>query len=135
VRLLEILDQLGLRPWLDGLPDGLDSRVTPGALSAGQAQLLALARVFLKDPGLIILDEPSSKLDLATELVLERALDTLLAGRTVIVIAHRLDTIRRADRVVVLDSGEVVETGRTSALLQDPESRLAELARIGEVLR
>ncbi|HEX6340872.1 ABC transporter ATP-binding protein [Umezawaea sp.] len=134
-RLLAIMDELELRPWLATLPDGLSSRISPSTLSAGQAQLLALARVFLKDPGLIILDEPSSKLDLVTEAMLERALDRMLAGRTAIVIAHRLDTILRADRVLVLDRGAVVESGATSDLLGDPGSRLAELHRIGQVLR
>ncbi|PRY45212.1 ATP-binding cassette subfamily B protein/ATP-binding cassette subfamily C protein [Umezawaea tangerina] len=134
-RLMAILDELELRPWLATLPDGLSSRISPSTLSAGQGQLLALARVFLKDPGLIILDEPSSKLDLVTEAMVERALDRMLAGRTAIVIAHRLDTILRADRVLVLDGGAVVESGATSDLLGDPGSRLAELHRIGQVLR
>ncbi|WP_158842363.1 ABC transporter ATP-binding protein [Saccharothrix deserti] len=132
-RLVEILDALELRPWLDSLPDGLSSRISPTAMSSGQAQLLNLARVFLKDPGLVILDEPSSKLDLTTEAMVERALDRLLAGRTVIVIAHRLGTIRRTDQVLVLDRGKVVEQGSTADLLANPESRLAELHRVGEV--
>ncbi|QFZ21183.1 ABC transporter ATP-binding protein [Saccharothrix syringae] len=134
-RLLAVLDELELGPWLATLPAGLDSRIAPGTLSAGQAQLLALARVFLRDPGLVILDEPSSRLDLVTEAMVERALDRMLAGRTAIVIAHRLDTILRADRVLVLDGGAVVESGATSDLLGDPGSRLAELHRIGKVLR
>ncbi|WP_329791234.1 ABC transporter ATP-binding protein [Lentzea sp. DG1S-22] len=134
-RLLEILEALELRPWLDGLPDGLSSPISPKALSSGQAQLINLARVFLKDPGLVILDEPSSKLDLATEAMVERALDRLLAGRTVIIIAHRLDTIRRADQVLVLDRGTVLERGATLELLADPASHLAALHRVGEVTR
>lgn len=134
-RLLAILDALDLRPWLDGLPAGLSTPVSAGGLSSGQAQLLALARVFLRDPGLIVLDEPSSRLDPATEAMVERALDRLLAGRTLIVIAHRLDTIRRADRVIVLDDGRVIEQGDTADLLDDPGSRFAELSRVGTVLR
>jgi ATP-binding cassette subfamily B protein len=134
-RLWEIIDQLGMRPWIDGLPDGLSSVLSSNTLSAGQAQLLALARVFLKDPGLVILDEPSSKLDLATEAMLENALDTLLAGRTAVIIAHRLDTIRRTDQVLVLENGVIVEGGATSSLLNDSDSRLAELCRAQEVLQ
>jgi ABC-type multidrug transport system fused ATPase/permease subunit len=134
-QLLSILDSLELLPWVDSLPNGLSSTISPGTLSAGQAQLLALARVFLKDPGLIILDEPSSKLDLVTEAMIERALDRMLAGRTAIVIAHRLDTILRTDHVLVLDKGAVVERGATADLLADPDSRLSELYRVGQVLR
>ena len=79
-RIVALLDELGLGPWRRGLPDGLDTRLAPGGggLSAGEAQLLAFARVFLKDPGLVILDEASSRLDPATERLLERALDRLL---------------------------------------------------------
>ncbi|MBP8950643.1 MAG: ABC transporter ATP-binding protein, partial [Candidatus Promineofilum sp.] len=86
------LESLGLGLWLRGLPDGLDTLLESGGkgLSAGQAQLLALARVFLRDPRLVVLDEASSRLDPATEGLLERAIDRLLAGRTGIVIAHRL---------------------------------------------
>ncbi|WP_327044235.1 ABC transporter ATP-binding protein/permease [Microbispora sp. NBC_01189] len=133
-RLLEILDVLELRPWLEGLPDGLSSRISPGTLSAGQAQLVALARVFLTDPGLVVLDEPSSRLDPVTEAQVERALDRMLAGRTAIVIAHRLDTIRRTDQVIVLDTGAIAERGATAGLLADPGSRLARLYQVGKVL-
>ncbi|TWP48827.1 ABC transporter ATP-binding protein [Lentzea tibetensis] len=133
--LLSVLDTLELRPWLDGLPDGLSSRISPSSLSAGQAQLLALARVFLKDPGLVILDEPSSKLDLVTEAMVERALDRMLAGRTSIIIAHRLDTILRTDHTLVLSQGAVVEHGVTADLLADPDSHLSELYRVGRVLQ
>ncbi|TCO59546.1 ABC transporter ATP-binding protein [Actinocrispum wychmicini] len=134
-KLVEILDTLGIRPWFAGLTAGLDTPLSPRSMSAGEAQVLALARVFVKDPGLVILDEPSSKLDLFTESMLQRAFDVLLAGRTVIVIAHRLDTIRRTDTTIVLDDGAVVESGSTAELLDDPGSRLAELFRIGEVSR
>ncbi|TLP55765.1 ABC transporter ATP-binding protein [Microbispora triticiradicis] len=133
-RLLEILDVLELRPWLEGLPDGLSSRISPGTLSAGQAQLIALARVFLTDPGLVVLDEPSSRLDPVTEAQVERTLDRMLAGRTAIVIAHRLDTIRRTDQVIVLDTGAIAERGATAGLLADPGSRLARLYQVGKVL-
>ncbi|GLZ36289.1 ABC transporter ATP-binding protein [Lentzea sp. NBRC 105346] len=134
-RLLDVLDALELRPWLDSLPDGLSTKISSSTLSAGQAQLLALARVFLKDPGLVILDEPSSKLDLVTEAMVERALDRMLAGRTSIIIAHRLDTILRTDHALVLHQGSVVEHGVTDDLLADPDSRLAELYRVGRVLQ
>jgi ATP-binding cassette subfamily B protein len=102
-----------------------------GSLSAGEAQLLAFARVFLKDPGLVILDEASSRLDTATERQLERAIDRLLAGRTAIVIAHRLSTVERADTIMILEDGRIVEEGRRPLLAADPASRFRRLLRIG----
>ena len=107
--LLEAAGALGLAPWLDALPRGLDTELGPGGagLSAGQAQLLALVRVFLKDPGLVVLDEPSSRLDPATERFLESALDRLLRDRTAVVIAHRPETLRRAHEVVLLERGRI----------------------------
>jgi ATP-binding cassette, subfamily B, bacterial len=101
-RLREVFTELGLDEWLRALPAGLDTPLGAGGrgLSAGEAQLVALARVFLKDPGLVVLDEASSRLDPATERLLEGALTRLLDGRTGVVIAHRLATVERADRVL-----------------------------------
>jgi ATP-binding cassette subfamily B protein len=132
-RVEAVIEELGLGPWLRTLPDGLDTRLAPGGggLSAGQAQLLAFARVFLKDPGVVVLDEASSRLDPATERLLERAIDRLLSGRTAIVIAHRLATVERADRVLILEDGRVVEEGDRAALAADPDSRLGRLLRAG----
>jgi ABC-type multidrug transport system fused ATPase/permease subunit len=100
-------------------------------LSAGESQLIALARVFLGDPCLVILDEASSRLDPHTEALLEHAIDRLLAGRTGLLIAHRLRTLDRVDEVLVLDRGRVVEHGDRAALAADPTSRFAELSRTG----
>lgn len=127
------LRALDLDVWIASLPQGLDTRLgTNGyGLSAGEAQLLALARVFLKNPGLVILDEASSRLDPATEHVLERAIDRLLAGRTAIIIAHRLATIRRADQILILGEGRAVEYGRYDALLQRSDSLFAGLMQQG----
>ncbi|HEY8745896.1 MAG TPA: ATP-binding cassette domain-containing protein, partial [Chloroflexota bacterium] len=125
------LAALGLLPWLARLPQGLDTPISAASLSAGEAQLLALARVFLKDPGLVILDEASSRLDPLTEGLLERALDRLLTGRTAIIIAHRLATIARADDILILEEGRVQEQGRREHLASDPSSRLSALQRRG----
>ena len=105
-RMFEVLDQVGLGTWLGRLPRGLDSPLAPGGsgLSAGEAQLLAFARVFLRQPGLVILDEASSRLDPATERRIEHAIDDLLKGRTAIVIAHRPATIQRVDRLLTLEA-------------------------------
>ena len=105
-------------------------------LSAGEAQLLALARVFLREPSLIILDEASSRLDPATERMLEQAIDRLLKprdqhARTAIIIAHRLQTVQRADSILLLEQGRLLEYGPRTELSTDPRSRFAELLRIG----
>jgi ATP-binding cassette subfamily B protein len=132
-RLLEVLDELGLREWLDTMPHGLDTRLESGGsgLSAGQAQLLAFTRIFLEDPGLVILDEASSRLDPATEKFIERAVDRLLRDRTGIIIAHRLATVTRADDILILEDGEVIEYGEREMLASDPSSRLSHLLITG----
>ena len=135
-RILTVLEQIGLGGWLRRLPRAsgegdLDPLLSTGALSAGEAQLLAFARVFLRDPGLVILDEASSRLDPATERHIERAIDALFADRTGIVIAHRLATVARCDDVVILEDGQVVEQGPRLALAGDPTSRFAGLLRSG----
>lgn len=130
-RIMRALRDLGLAGWYERLPRGLDTEIAPARLSAGEAQVLALARVFLKDPDLVILDEASSRLDPATERLIERALDRLLRGRTGIIIAHRLATVARADDLLILDDGRVVEHGPRAQLAADPHSRYAHLLRIG----
>jgi len=132
-RVRAALDQLGLGGWLERLPDGLDSVLAggSGSLSAGEAQLIAFARVFLHDPAIVILDEASSRLDPATEHMIERAVDRLLAGRTGIVIAHRLGTLRRADEILLLERGRLVEYGARAELAADETTRFAQLLRVG----
>jgi ABC-type multidrug transport system fused ATPase/permease subunit len=132
-RILEVLETLGLMPWLQSLPNGLDSELASGgaSLSAGEAQLLAFARVFLQDPGLVILDEASARLDPATEALIERAIDRLLEGRTAIIIAHRLRTVQRADDILILDHGHVLEYGPRAQLAADPTSHFHRLLRVG----
>lgn len=132
-KILEVIDILGLTNWYKGLPEGLDTRLETGgrSLSAGEAQLLALTRVFLQDPGLVILDEASSRLDPATEQLLERAIDSLLEGRTAIIIAHRLSTLNRSDNILILDEGCACEFGNRARLLRDPSSRFYSLHQTG----
>jgi ABC-type multidrug transport system fused ATPase/permease subunit len=127
------LEALGLRGWLDDLPGGLDAVLSAGAagLSAGEAQLLAFARVFLRNPSVVILDEATARLDPATGRRVEGAIAELLAGRTAIVIAHRLETLRHVDDVLILDDGRVVEHGSRAVLASTSTSRLAELLRVG----
>ena len=132
-RVMAALDQLGLADWGRGLPRGLDTVIGPGGvgLSAGEAQLVAFTRLLMRDPGLVILDEASSRLDPVTERLIERAVDQLLTGRTGIVIAHRLSTVGRADRILLMEDGRVVEDGPRAALASDPGSRFARLLRAG----
>ena len=132
-RIWSALEELGLAGWGRALPDGLDTMLAAngGGLSAGEAQLLAFTRVFLRDPGLIILDEASSRLDPVTERLIERAVDRLLQGRTAIIIAHRLATVERADLILILEGGQMAEWGPRGALAADPRSRFAGLLRTG----
>jgi ABC-type multidrug transport system fused ATPase/permease subunit len=134
-RITAVLERIGLGGWLRALSsargDALDSEMLAGGLSAGEAQLLAFARVFLRDPGLVILDEASSRLDPVTERHIERAIDALLADRTGVVIAHRLATVQRCDRIVILEDGRIVEQGLRAVLAQDSSSRFSELLRTG----
>jgi ABC-type multidrug transport system fused ATPase/permease subunit len=127
------LAELGIWDWVAAMPQGLDTTLAEGGagLSAGEAQLLAFTRVFLKDPGLVILDEAAARLDPITERRLERAVDSLFRGRTGIVIAHRLRTVQRADDILILEAGRVVEYGPREQLAADPQSRFYSLLRAG----
>ena len=131
-RISAVLDTLGLASWLRELPRGLDTLLGPGGagLSAGQAQVLACARILLRDPDLVILDEPSSRLDPATDRLVHTALGRLLAGRTGIIVAHRLATLSYADDILILEDGQVREHGPRLALAADPTSRFAGLLRV-----
>jgi ATP-binding cassette subfamily B protein len=132
-RLAEAIHRLELDEWLDSLPAGLDTMLDSGSsgLSAGQAQLLAFTRIFLRDPGVVVLDEASSRLDPATEALIERAVEHLLEDRTAILIAHRLETVARADDIVILEDGRVVEYGERETLQADPESIFSKLLATG----
>jgi ABC-type multidrug transport system fused ATPase/permease subunit len=129
--ILIALDAVGLGSWIRRV--GLHTELGSGGqgLSAGEQQLLAFARVFLQDPGVVILDEPSSRLDPVTEMLLATATERLFAGRTVVIIAHRLETVRTADQIMVVEAGRIVEHGRREDLAADRESRYAALLATG----
>jgi ATP-binding cassette subfamily B protein len=118
-RIREALRVVGLVDVVERLPDGLDTVVQERgqSLSSGERQLVALARAFLAQPRVLILDEATSNLDLRSETKIEEALDVLLEGRTAILIAHRLSTAMKADRIVVVDEGRIVEVGAHDQLL------------------
>ncbi|GCE15293.1 ABC transporter ATP-binding protein [Tengunoibacter tsumagoiensis] len=132
-QIMQVLTTLKLRTWLASLPNGLDTMIGANGqgLSAGESQLLAFARVFLKDPGLVVLDEASSRLDPATEALLEQALDQLLAQRTGIIIAHRLQTVQRANFILLLDQGNIIEYGPRLSLMRNPASHFSRLLQSG----
>lgn len=132
-RIMQALHDLGLESWFRSLPHGLDTELESGGggLSAGEAQLLALARLFLRDPGLVILDEATSRLDPATEQLIEQAVGKLLRDRTGVIIAHRLPTVERADEILILEDGRILEHGQRQRLAADPGSHFAGLLRTG----
>jgi ABC-type multidrug transport system fused ATPase/permease subunit len=124
--------KMGLKDWFENIKEGLDTILEPGGgMSSGEAQLLTLVRVFLRDPKLIILDEASARLDPVTERFLEQALSTLIEGRACIIIAHRLSTVQRADNILILDKGEILEYGLREELISKKDSRLNELLSYG----
>lgn len=131
-RIWQVLDELSLRSWIEELPEKLDTMLGAGGsgLSAGQAQLLAFGRAFMRDPGIVILDEPSSRIDPATERLVTGAVDRLLKGRTGIIIAHRLATVARVDKIMVLADGRILEYGSREVLARDPDSRYSMLLRL-----
>ena len=112
-------DAIGALERFDEFPDGIHTEVRErgSRLSAGERQLVSLARAALVDPAVLVLDEATSNLDPGTEFIVERALDTLMTGRTTIVVAHRLSTIQRADRIGVIDGGRLVELGNHAELV------------------
>ena len=132
-RIRAALGELGLVEWVDAMPDGLDTVLGPAGsgLSAGEGQLIALTRLFLREPDFVLLDEASSRVDPVTEERLTRAIDRLIEGRTAVVIAHRLSTVERLDEILVLDDGRVAEHGTQADLRADPASRYAALLAVG----
>ena len=132
-QIMTLIHDLELDDWFATLPDGLDTELETGGkgLSAGEAQLLAFARVFLKNPGLVIMDEASSRLDPATEQKIERAVDKLLQNRTGIIVAHRLKTVQRADDIMILEKGQIIEHGNREHLAADTDSHFHQLLQTG----
>lgn len=116
---MAVARQIGGGDWLDALPGGLDTEVGEEgrALSMGQRQLVALARILLQNPSILILDEATASVDPLTEAQIQESLEVVLAQRTAIVIAHRLSTIKQADRIIVLRKGEIIEEGNHETLM------------------
>jgi len=120
---------IGAAPFIEALPDGYDSEVGKrgGRLSAGQRQLVSFARAFIAAPAVLVLDEATSLLDIPSERLVQEALHTILAGRTALIIAHRLSTVQIADRVIVIDRGQIIEDGPPAELLTRGEGQYSAL--------
>jgi len=110
---------VGVHDFVEGLPDGYDTEVQEGgsALSTGQRQLISFARALLADPRILILDEATSSVDAESERRIERAMEVLFSGRTSIIVAHRLSTVRYADEIVVVEGGRIIERGSHDQLI------------------
>ena len=132
-RVRAALAELDLLDWVEAMPDGLETVLGPAGsgLSAGEGQLIALTRLFLREPDLVLLDEASSRVDPTTEARVTRAVDRLIQGRTAVIIAHRLSTVERLDEILILDSGRVAEHGSQEQLRSDEFSRYAALLAVG----
>jgi ATP-binding cassette subfamily B protein len=128
-KLTEALEMANCADFVSKLPDGLDTPIGSrgGKLSGGQRQRLAIARALLRDPRVIILDEATSALDLQSEFLVQQAINRLIAGRTTFIVAHRLSTIRNANRVVVMRDGRITEVGTHAELLNRSDSAFARL--------
>ena len=118
-QVLQVLDQTGMNRFLELLPDGLDTLIGEGGheLSTGEKQLLSFARVLCRDPKILVLDEATAYIDSVSEDILEQAISDSFAQKTSIIIAHRLSTIRRADHIIVMDQGRIIEQGSHHELL------------------
>jgi ABC-type multidrug transport system fused ATPase/permease subunit len=132
-RVRNALAELDLLSWVEAMPDGLDTELGPAGngLSAGEGQLIALTRLFLRSPDFVLLDEASSRIDPLTEQRVTRAIDRLLLGRTALVIAHRLSTVERLDEILILGAGKIAERGATTDLRNDPTSQYSHMLAVG----
>jgi len=126
-QIIYFICELGLKDWFEGLQCGLDTRINAHILSEGQAQMIAMIRVFLKDAKLIILDEAYSNIDPLTESYMQKAMKRLFEDRTVVIIAHRLKTLEQTDNVLLMEEGSIGEYGEYAELMENTSSKLWQL--------
>lgn len=133
--ILDAIKKMGLSQWFERFPEGLDTYLEMGEnnLSAGEAQLISIIRIFLRDPAIVILDEISSRLDYVTEQRILSALDVLTKNRTVITVAHKITALRWIDSIMILKDGRIVEYGRKEELEKDKSGRFFNLCKVMEL--
>lgn len=133
-RFEQVLDLANVREFTDKLPDGVNTMVEEhgGNLSGGQKQRISIARALMRDPKIIILDEATSALDNISEYHVQKAMDSLVKGRTTFIVAHRLSTIRDADKIVVMERGSCVESGTYDELMEK-QGKFYELKTLSEM--
>jgi ATP-binding cassette subfamily B protein len=117
---VEVAKIVGVHNFIERLPEGYETKIHEGSsnISVGQRQLISFARALLVDPHILVLDEATSSVDPYTELIIQQGLEQLLKNRTAFIIAHRLSTVRRADRIIVLNDGEIIEEGTHEELME-----------------
>jgi ABC-type multidrug transport system fused ATPase/permease subunit len=130
--IIDTIYGMGLGEWFEHFGNGLDTMIQSGSgMSSGEAQLLTLVRVFIRNPKLVILDEASARLDPVTEKLVDRAFAKLMEGRTCIIIAHRLGTIQKADDILIMEHGSIIEYGDRHKLLEKEDSKFNRLLKYG----